>query len=63
MIASLVLIGSLLVAQAPATPPGDAALQSEVHALVRQLNADKKDRREAAEKRLVALGPAQYCEA
>ncbi len=55
MIASLLLIGAALTAQAPAAA-GDA-LKAEVRTLVRRLDAPRQDDRERAEEKLIAKGP------
>ncbi|MCE9556841.1 MAG: hypothetical protein K8T91_26130 [Planctomycetes bacterium] len=53
MFAPVLMTAFLLVAQ-PAAP---ADLENQVRDLVRQLNADSKDERDAAQKQLLELGP------
>lgn len=57
MLASFVLITALVLAQPEAPAAGDE-LPAQVKALIRQLDANQQAQREAAEKELVALGPA-----
>ena len=49
------IVGSLLVGQEPAVPSG--AVTGQVARLIRQLDDDRPDRRQAAEAALVQLGP------
>jgi hypothetical protein len=57
MIASLLLIGSLLAGQTQAPATDDDAVKVEVHHLVKQLNEKKAAVRDAAEAKLLAAGP------
>lgn len=56
-----VLVSLLVATSAPAqqqSPPGQTELKAEITRLVRQLNAPQSERRDAAERELLELGPA-----
>ena len=52
---AVLIVGSLLVGQEPAVPSG--ALTGQVARLIRQLDDDRPDNRQAAEAALIELGP------
>lgn len=58
MIATLIVVSSLVLGQTASPAAAEDELGAKVQTLIRQLDSDELAKREAAEKQIVALGPA-----